>query len=186
MRIALSLLLLPALAIAQRGAPERSERRGYAQGGIGGAVMIDPRVTGGLLTHIEVGAHPLGDAEGLVVGLGLNAAFGGYFVDRNGDPSWLGSAFVRAGYDLTVIRDRDFVFQVGPFVALGAALGGPMARAPLTGGFDAHWGADLRLLLVDRALVLYARIADVEVITGPSPGALIAIDPSLGAGANFD
>lgn len=152
-----------ALITAFSFGPGRAEAQGgfYLGGGIGPAFGLDNARTQVRIEE-EFGYHFDGEPTGFFLGVSLSQSFGNDYV--------LASFSGRLGYDISAVEESDFEFVIGPNATVGFAFGDCSYRGGCRGDVDAFFhttlNLDLKFLLLDDELTIYARPVSLEIGAG--------------------
>lgn len=175
----LSIVAIALAAAALGPSAARADHNLYVGAGVGGSVLFaSPGPTGGgsFVIREEFGWHPMGDAQGFVLGLTIGAGF---------SSGWYLTITPRIGYDIEVFSNRDFAFQLGPYAQLpGVIMAGPYGNAPDVAAFDMAFGLDLRFLVANRDFTIFVRPLGFDIGIGGN-GALALYEGLVGVQHNF-
>lgn len=155
---ALLALALPSLASAQT-----SERPFYVGGGLGAAIELDRYPTQMMIAE-EVGYHLFGTTDGLYLG--------GAFAQSFGNDITTLQFGARLGYDIALVRSEDLSLMLAPSIAPGVVIGIVDVNTPFgrssgsDSAFNFQGAFDIKVLLLDEQLELFARPFAIDVFVG--------------------
>lgn len=172
---ALLALALPSLASAQT-----TERPFYVGGGLGAAIELD-RYPTQLMVAEEIGYHLFGTTDGLFLGGAFAQSFGSDIATLQ-----FGA---RVGYDIPALRSGDLSILLAPSVAPGVVVAVASANTPFgrvsgsDAGFNLQGAFDVKILLLDEQLELFARPFAIDVFI--DDGAAVRWNALVGATARL-